>query len=160
METVFRISNCIVENQVKFSTCTLMGTALTWWNLHARTVTNEVAYAMTWSDLKKKMTTKYCRGMKSKKVEAELWEPKSTEGSDVVTYNMIPGASIVGDRMFLEEDRQLKGMSVGCPDQMLLSVWHRSKRTTAGVLLRWATELMDRRINTSLLETGGKQEEV
>ncbi|GJR05106.1 putative reverse transcriptase domain-containing protein [Tanacetum coccineum] len=42
METVFRISNCIVENQVKFSTCTLMGTALTWWNLHARTVTNEV----------------------------------------------------------------------------------------------------------------------
>ncbi|GKF36886.1 hypothetical protein Tco_0113644, partial [Tanacetum coccineum] len=26
----------------------------------ARTVTNDVAYAMTWSDLKKKMTTKYC----------------------------------------------------------------------------------------------------
>ncbi|GKF14459.1 reverse transcriptase domain-containing protein [Tanacetum coccineum] len=60
METVFRISNCIVENQVKFATCTLMGTALTWWNSHARTVTNDVAYAMTWTDLKKKMTTKYC----------------------------------------------------------------------------------------------------
>ncbi|GJS62174.1 putative reverse transcriptase domain-containing protein [Tanacetum coccineum] len=30
METVFRISNCTVENQVKFATCTLMGTALTW----------------------------------------------------------------------------------------------------------------------------------
>ncbi|GKD67515.1 hypothetical protein Tco_1309623, partial [Tanacetum coccineum] len=29
METVFRIRNCIVENQVKFATCTLMGTALT-----------------------------------------------------------------------------------------------------------------------------------
>ncbi|GJZ48129.1 putative reverse transcriptase domain-containing protein [Tanacetum coccineum] len=40
METVFRISNCTVENQVKFATCTLMGTALTWWNSHARTVTN------------------------------------------------------------------------------------------------------------------------
>ncbi|GKF32384.1 hypothetical protein Tco_0102182 [Tanacetum coccineum] len=48
METVFRISNCTVENQVKFATCTLMGTALIWWNSHARTVTNEVAYAMTW----------------------------------------------------------------------------------------------------------------
>ncbi|GJX28837.1 putative reverse transcriptase domain-containing protein [Tanacetum coccineum] len=33
METVFRISNCTVENQVKFATCTLMGTALTWWKL-------------------------------------------------------------------------------------------------------------------------------
>ncbi|GJU00897.1 putative reverse transcriptase domain-containing protein [Tanacetum coccineum] len=42
METVFRISNCTMENQVKFATCTLMGTALTWWNSHARTVTNDV----------------------------------------------------------------------------------------------------------------------
>ncbi|GJW14710.1 hypothetical protein Tco_0018843 [Tanacetum coccineum] len=45
METVFRISNCTVENQVKFATCTLMGIALTWWNSHVRTVTNDVAYA-------------------------------------------------------------------------------------------------------------------
>ncbi|GJV62514.1 hypothetical protein Tco_1473342 [Tanacetum coccineum] len=37
METVFRISNCTVENQVKFATCTLMGIALTWWNSHEPT---------------------------------------------------------------------------------------------------------------------------
>ncbi|GJS96038.1 reverse transcriptase domain-containing protein [Tanacetum coccineum] len=30
METVFRISNCSVENQIKFSTCTLLAGALTW----------------------------------------------------------------------------------------------------------------------------------
>ncbi|GKE03136.1 putative reverse transcriptase domain-containing protein [Tanacetum coccineum] len=30
METVFRISNCSVENQIKFSTFTLLGNALTW----------------------------------------------------------------------------------------------------------------------------------
>ncbi|GKA04541.1 hypothetical protein Tco_0683661 [Tanacetum coccineum] len=29
-ETVFRISNCFVENQIKFSTCTLLAGALTW----------------------------------------------------------------------------------------------------------------------------------
>ncbi|GJX79115.1 putative reverse transcriptase domain-containing protein, partial [Tanacetum coccineum] len=38
MEIVFRISNCSVENQIKFSTCTLLGNALTWWNSHVRTV--------------------------------------------------------------------------------------------------------------------------
>ncbi|GJR80793.1 putative reverse transcriptase domain-containing protein [Tanacetum coccineum] len=70
METVFRISNCTVENQVKFATFTLIGIALTWWNSHARTVTNEVAYAITWSDLKKKMTTKYCPRNEIKKIEA------------------------------------------------------------------------------------------
>ncbi|GJX08937.1 putative reverse transcriptase domain-containing protein [Tanacetum coccineum] len=41
METVFCISNCIVDNQVKFATCTLMGIALTWWTLNVMTVTNE-----------------------------------------------------------------------------------------------------------------------
>ncbi|GKA76376.1 putative reverse transcriptase domain-containing protein [Tanacetum coccineum] len=34
METVFRISNYFVENQIKFSTCTLLVNALTWWNSH------------------------------------------------------------------------------------------------------------------------------
>ncbi|GJZ90275.1 hypothetical protein Tco_0662202 [Tanacetum coccineum] len=58
METVFRISNCSVENQVKFSTCTLLASALTWWNSHVMTVTHDVAYSMTWVDLRKKMTDK------------------------------------------------------------------------------------------------------
>ncbi|GKA99388.1 hypothetical protein Tco_0827325 [Tanacetum coccineum] len=48
METVFSISNCFVENQIKFSTSTLLAGALTWWNSHVRTVGHDVAYAMTW----------------------------------------------------------------------------------------------------------------
>ncbi|GJW29470.1 dehydroascorbate reductase 2 [Tanacetum coccineum] len=31
-ESVFRISHCITENQIGFATCTLHGSALTWWN--------------------------------------------------------------------------------------------------------------------------------
>ncbi|GJX90016.1 hypothetical protein Tco_0343342 [Tanacetum coccineum] len=30
MESVFNISGCAIENQVKFATCTLLGAALTW----------------------------------------------------------------------------------------------------------------------------------
>ncbi|GJQ93337.1 retrotransposon protein, putative, ty1-copia subclass [Tanacetum coccineum] len=37
MKTVFNISNCAVENQVKFATCTLHGVALTWWKSHVKT---------------------------------------------------------------------------------------------------------------------------
>ncbi|GKC47066.1 reverse transcriptase domain-containing protein [Tanacetum coccineum] len=72
METMFSISNCSVENQIRFSTCTLLGSALTWWNSHIRTVGHDVAYAMTWADLKKKMTDKYCPRTEIKKLEAEL----------------------------------------------------------------------------------------
>ncbi|GKB96681.1 putative reverse transcriptase domain-containing protein, partial [Tanacetum coccineum] len=76
METVFRISNYSVENQIKFSTCTLLGNALTWWNSHVRTVGNDIAYAMTWTELKKKITDKYCPRTEIKKLEVKLWELK------------------------------------------------------------------------------------
>ncbi|GJR92005.1 hypothetical protein Tco_0216016 [Tanacetum coccineum] len=45
MEIVFRISNCSVENQINFSTCTLLAGALTWWNSHVMTASHDVAYA-------------------------------------------------------------------------------------------------------------------
>nr|GEY63154.1 reverse transcriptase domain-containing protein [Tanacetum cinerariifolium] len=60
IKTVFCISNCSVENQIKFSTCTLLGSVLTWWNSHVTTIGPNAAYAMTWVDMKKKMTDKYC----------------------------------------------------------------------------------------------------
>ncbi|GJX84227.1 hypothetical protein Tco_0335001 [Tanacetum coccineum] len=46
IESVFHISNYALENQVKFSTCTFLGNALTWWNSHMKTITQDVAYAM------------------------------------------------------------------------------------------------------------------
>ncbi|GJT59593.1 reverse transcriptase domain-containing protein [Tanacetum coccineum] len=86
METVFRISNCFVENQIKFFTCTLLGNVLTWWNSHVRTVSNDISYVMTWTELKKIMTDKYCLRTEIKKLEVELWELK-LKGTDVIGYN-------------------------------------------------------------------------
>ncbi|GJT89247.1 putative reverse transcriptase domain-containing protein [Tanacetum coccineum] len=147
METVFRISNCTVENQVKFATCTLMGTALTWWNSHARTVTNEVAYAMTWSDLKKKMTTKYCPRNEIKKIEAELWNLK-VKGTDVVAYNQrFQELALLSDRMFPEETDKIERYVGGMPDLIYSSVVA-SKPKTMQEAIEMATELMDRRNNT------------
>ncbi|GJX16234.1 putative reverse transcriptase domain-containing protein [Tanacetum coccineum] len=75
MESVFNISGCAIENQVKFATCTLLDAALTWWNGQIRTLGPE-AYAMTWEVLKKKMTDKYCPQGEIKKLEIELWNLK------------------------------------------------------------------------------------
>nr|GEZ73508.1 reverse transcriptase domain-containing protein [Tanacetum cinerariifolium] len=54
IESIFHTSGCVVDNQVKFATCTLLGVALTWWNGHVRTLGHEAAYAMTWGTLKKR----------------------------------------------------------------------------------------------------------
>ncbi|GKF53132.1 hypothetical protein Tco_0160042, partial [Tanacetum coccineum] len=40
------------------------------------TVGHDVAYAMTWKDLKKNMTDKYCPRVEIKNLEAELWNLK------------------------------------------------------------------------------------
>ncbi|GKA20234.1 putative reverse transcriptase domain-containing protein [Tanacetum coccineum] len=77
MESVFNISGCAIENQVKFATCTLLGAALTWWNGQIRSLGPD-AYSMTWEVLKKKMTDMYCPQGEIKKLEIELWNLKYT----------------------------------------------------------------------------------
>nr|GFC84410.1 hypothetical protein [Tanacetum cinerariifolium] len=57
MESVFQIINCTVACQVKFASCTLQGSALTWWNSHMRAVGQDVAYAMPWAALKRMITS-------------------------------------------------------------------------------------------------------
>nr|GEZ57661.1 reverse transcriptase domain-containing protein [Tanacetum cinerariifolium] len=56
IETVFHISNCPERYQVKYASCTLLDSALTWWNLHKRTIGTDAAYALSWRKLMKLMT--------------------------------------------------------------------------------------------------------
>ncbi|GJR50443.1 putative reverse transcriptase domain-containing protein [Tanacetum coccineum] len=147
METVFRISNCSVENQVKFSTCTLLASALTWWNSHVMTVTHDVAYSMTWVDLRKKMTDKYCPRNEMKKLEAELWNLKVI-GTDVVKYNQrFQELALLCVRMFLGEADKIERYVGGLPDMIYGNIVA-SKPKTVQEAIEMATELMDKRVNT------------
>ncbi|GJX95447.1 putative reverse transcriptase domain-containing protein [Tanacetum coccineum] len=56
MENVFHISNCPKKSKVKYATCTLLDSALTWWNSHKRTIRTDAAYALSWRELMKLMT--------------------------------------------------------------------------------------------------------
>ncbi|GKA49898.1 hypothetical protein Tco_0742971 [Tanacetum coccineum] len=106
-----------------FSTCTLLGNALTWWNSQVRIVGNDIAYAMTWAELKKKMTDKYCLRTEIKKLEVELWELKVKESDKIEKY--------VG----------------GLPDMIHGSVVA-SKPKTMQEATEMATKVMDKRIRT------------
>ncbi|GJV71748.1 putative reverse transcriptase domain-containing protein [Tanacetum coccineum] len=53
--------------------------ALTWWNSHVKTVGHDIAYAMTWTNLKKKMTDKYCLKGEIKKLEVEMMFPEESD---------------------------------------------------------------------------------
>ncbi|GKA03813.1 reverse transcriptase domain-containing protein [Tanacetum coccineum] len=147
METVFRISNCSVDNQIKFSTCTLLAGALTWWNSHVRIVGQDVAYAMTWTDLRKKMTDKYCPRNEMKKLEVELWNLK-VKGTDVTGYNQrFQELALLCVRMFPEESDKVERYVGGLPDMIQGSVVA-SKLKTMLEATEMASKLMDKKINT------------
>ncbi|GKC03891.1 putative reverse transcriptase domain-containing protein [Tanacetum coccineum] len=83
MESVFHISNYTMENQFKYTTCTLLGNALTWWNSQVKTIGYDAAYGMTWKTLMKMLTDKYCPRSEIKNLEIEIWNLK-VKGTDVV----------------------------------------------------------------------------
>nr|GEX73613.1 hypothetical protein [Tanacetum cinerariifolium] len=123
METLFYISNCTVENQIKFATRTLLKSSLTWWNCHVMTVGPDVAYAMTWTNLRKKMTNKYWLRGEIKKLKVELWNLNVKESDKIKRY--------IG----------------GLPDMTHDSVMA-SKPKTMQDVIEFTTELMDKKINT------------
>ncbi|GJX78750.1 putative reverse transcriptase domain-containing protein [Tanacetum coccineum] len=147
MESVYSISNCTVACQVKFATCTLQGNALTWWNSHVKTTTPEAAHAMPWRTLKKMMTDKYCPRGEIKKLEFEMWNLK-VKGTDVVTYSQrFQELALMCDRMFSEEIDQVEKYVGGLPDTIHGSVMATKPKTMQDAI-EFATELMDKKINT------------
>ncbi|GKC72394.1 hypothetical protein Tco_1118277 [Tanacetum coccineum] len=91
---------------------------LTQWKL---TVGNDIAYAMTWTELKKKITDKYCPRTEIKKLKVEL--------------------------MFPEESDKIKKYVGGLPDMIHRSVVA-SKPKTMQEATKMAIEVMDKRIRS------------
>nr|GFB98445.1 reverse transcriptase domain-containing protein [Tanacetum cinerariifolium] len=142
MESVFHISNCAAENQVKFATCTLHSVALTWWNTHVQTVGHEAAYGMTWKTLMKMMTEKYCPQNEIRKLEIELWDLK-VKGTDLASYTQcFQELALLCIRMFSKEADKIEKYVGGLPDMILGSVVA-SKPKTMQEAIEIATELMD-----------------
>ncbi|GJX36213.1 putative reverse transcriptase domain-containing protein, partial [Tanacetum coccineum] len=147
METVFNISNCAVENQVKFATCTLHGFALTWWKSHVKTVGHDANYNVSWNTLMKMMTAKYYPRNEIKKLEMEIWELK-VKGTDLASYTQrFQELALMCGRMFPEESDKIEKYVGGLPDMIHGSIIA-SKPKTMQDTVEFATELMDKKIRT------------
>ncbi|GJZ52943.1 putative reverse transcriptase domain-containing protein [Tanacetum coccineum] len=119
MKSVFHINNRVVENQVKFATCTFLGNALRWWNSHMKTVTQDVAYPMDWKALKKMMKVKYC--------------PREL--------------ALMCGRMFHEESEEVEKYVGGLPDMIWGNVMSYQPKTTEKAI-EFANDQMDQKVLT------------
>ncbi|GJY75343.1 putative reverse transcriptase domain-containing protein [Tanacetum coccineum] len=132
MESVFNISGCAIENQVKFATCTLLGAALTWWNGQIRTLGPE-AYAMTWEVLKKKMTDKYCPQGEIKKLEIELWNLK-VKGNDFTYTERFQELTLICTKFVANETKKVDKYINGLPDNIYGNVKSARPKTLDGFI--------------------------
>ncbi|GJX80433.1 reverse transcriptase domain-containing protein [Tanacetum coccineum] len=83
-ELVFSHSRYAKENKVTFATGTLTNDALSWWNAYAQPMGVEQANQITWTDLKRLLTNKYCPQTEIRKME-ELYN-LTIKGNDLKPY--------------------------------------------------------------------------
>nr|GFC40275.1 hypothetical protein [Tanacetum cinerariifolium] len=120
METVFRISNCLAENQTKFTTCTLLAEE----NGGQVLPENEM-----------------------KKIETELWNLE-VQGTDLTRYNQrFQELALLCVRTCPEEFDRVERYIGGLPDSIHGSV-AASKPKTMQEATEMATGLMDKKIRT------------
>ncbi|GJS62841.1 putative reverse transcriptase domain-containing protein [Tanacetum coccineum] len=147
MESVFHISGCAIENQVKFATCTLLGAALTWWNGHVRTLGHDAAYAMTWGTFKKKLSDKYCPNGEIKKLEIELWNLK-VKGNDVAAYTQrFQELALMCTKFLADETAKIDKYIGGLPDNIHGNVMS-ARPKTLDFAIKLANDLIDQKLRT------------
>ncbi|GKB00562.1 reverse transcriptase domain-containing protein [Tanacetum coccineum] len=84
-ESIFSRSKCTEENKVTFTTSTLTDDALSWWNAYAQPIGVDQANQITWTELKRLLTNKYCPRTEIRKMEDELYN-LTVKGNDLKTY--------------------------------------------------------------------------
>ncbi|GJU74021.1 reverse transcriptase domain-containing protein [Tanacetum coccineum] len=73
------------ENKVTFATGTLIDDALSWWNAYAQPMGVDQANQITWTELKRLLTNKYCPRTEVRKMEYELYN-LTVKGNDLKPY--------------------------------------------------------------------------
>ncbi|GKB50647.1 putative reverse transcriptase domain-containing protein [Tanacetum coccineum] len=154
METVFHISNCLEKSQVKYATCTLLDSALTWWNSHKRTIGTEAAFAMSWGELMKLMTEVYCPRNEIQKMETELWN-LTVKNNDLTAYTQrFQELTMMCTKMVPEEEDRVEKFIGGLPDNIQGNVIA-AEPTRLQDAIQIANNLMDKKLK-GYANTGGQ----
>ncbi|GJT24784.1 reverse transcriptase domain-containing protein [Tanacetum coccineum] len=145
MEIVFHISNCPEKYQVKYATCTLLNSALIWWNSHKRTIGAEAAFAMSWRELMKLMTEVYCPRNEIEKMESELWN-LTVKNNDLAAYTQrFQELTMMCTKIVPEEEDRVEKFIGGLPNNIQGNVIA-AEPTRLQDAVRIAKNLMDQKL--------------
>ncbi|GJU75575.1 putative reverse transcriptase domain-containing protein, partial [Tanacetum coccineum] len=115
LESVFRISDCKERDKVKFTTATLQGRALTWWNGRIASMGIDAANGTPWTGVRKWMTEEFYPRSVLQMLEQELYNLK-LKGTDIDGYtNRFHELALLCPRMVEPEqvkvEQYIRGLS-------------------------------------------------
>ncbi|GJX33904.1 putative reverse transcriptase domain-containing protein, partial [Tanacetum coccineum] len=129
-KSVFSCSKCTEENKVTFATGTLTDDALSWWNVYAQPMGVDQANQITWTELKRLLTNKYCPRTEVRKMEDELYN-LTVKGNDLKPYvrrfqelavlcpNMVPNTEKLLEALIRGLPRSIEGNVTASKPQTL-----------------------------------------
>ncbi|GJW15237.1 putative reverse transcriptase domain-containing protein [Tanacetum coccineum] len=133
------------EGVVKYVTCTLLDSALTWWNSHKRTIRTDAAYDLSWRELLKLMTEVYCLRNEIQKMKTELWN-LSVKNNNIAKYTQrFQELTMMRTKMVLEEEDRVEKFIGGLHDNIQGNVIV-AEPTRLQDAVRIANNLMDQNL--------------
>ncbi|GJY41429.1 reverse transcriptase domain-containing protein [Tanacetum coccineum] len=118
------------ENKVTFATGTLTDDALSWWNAYAQPIGIDRANRITWTELRRLLTNKYCPRTGVRKMEDKLYN-LTVKGNNHKTYirrflelavlcpNMVPNIEKLLEAFIRGLPRSIKGNVTASKPQTL-----------------------------------------
>nr|GFB81306.1 reverse transcriptase domain-containing protein [Tanacetum cinerariifolium] len=153
-ESVFSRSKCAEEDKVTFATGTLTNDALSWWNAYAQPIRIEQANKITWTELKRLLTNKYCPRTEIKKMEDEFYN-LTVKGNDLKTHirkfqelallcpNMVPNSEKLTEVFIGGLPRSIEGNVTASKPQTLEEVITITKRLMEQVIKHQSAQEAD-----------------
>ncbi|GKB93041.1 reverse transcriptase domain-containing protein [Tanacetum coccineum] len=141
-ESVFSRSNLVEENIVTFATGTLTDDALSWWNAYAQPIGIEQTNRITWTELKRLLTNKYCPRTEVKKMEDEFYN-LAVKRDDLKTYvRRFQELAVLCPNMMPNSEKLMEAFIEGLPQSIEGNITA-SKPQTFKEAVNIAQRLMD-----------------
>ncbi|GJV86500.1 uncharacterized mitochondrial protein-like protein [Tanacetum coccineum] len=157
-ESVFSHSRCAKENKVTFATGTLTDDALSWWNAYAQPMGIKQANQITWTELKRLLTNKYCPRTEIRKMEEELYN-LIIKGNDLKPYvRRFQELTVLCPNMVPNNEKLLEAFIGGLPRSIEGNVTA-SKPQTLEEAINIAQRLMDQESGPSGVNLGNLLEQ-
>ncbi|XP_021991994.1 uncharacterized protein LOC110888795 [Helianthus annuus] len=118
MEVTFINSECPEELKVRSATGVFQARALDWWTNERNIRSNELAYALSWEELRQLMMEEFCPPHEQQKLEEEFWTLKQVGDENLAYTTRFKQLCFIVPHLVLTTERTIRKYINGLPPMM------------------------------------------